>query len=253
MLLHCVLQVHQRIRVRCRQVTAEEGVVTVIDHVHVTPGGVQDGLQAGQAHAEHRIQHNPQPPFPDRVGIHLPQDGIQVGVPRINNNDFPLGLCRFKIHAADFSVFQTVGSFLDGFRHVLGSVPSAGCKQLDTVPDGRVMTGRHHGAVRQLSFLHRKHNLGCRAAHVDKVNLHAFTRQDLAEPDQRLAAEEPPVIPDAKSFFRAAFLLHSPGQRRRHPPDIVPGKSVSDNGSPAACAELNHLVPPFRCHPSSCG
>ena len=44
----------------------------------------------------------------------------------------------------------------------------------------------------------------------------------------------------SQSGISAALLLHSAGKRRGNTPDIVPGESVSDNGSPAACSELNH-------------
>ena len=95
-------------------VPAEERVMTVIDHVHVAAAGVEDGLQAREAHAEHRVQHNPQAAFPDGFRIHLVQDGIQVRVPRVDNRDDTGSLRFLEVHGPHIRFRNAVGLFLDG-------------------------------------------------------------------------------------------------------------------------------------------
>ena len=52
--------------------SAEQGVMPLVDYVHVAPGGDEDGAQGGLGHAVHGVQHHLQRPGADGVHIHRP-------------------------------------------------------------------------------------------------------------------------------------------------------------------------------------
>ena len=238
---HGLLQIHQGVRVGGGQMSAEEGVVAVVDGVNVAAGGVEDGHQARQAHAVHGIQHNARPAPADGRHVDPVHDGIQVGVPGINIDDLPFLPGPVEVNGADVLLRQGVGLLAHGIGDLLAGVPPAPGEQLDAVVNGRVVAGGHRRAVGQVHVLDGEHDLRRGGGQVDEVELHTLPRHHLGEPDGCLPAEEPPVIADAEALLGHALPVHAPGHRRRHPADIAADERIADHGAPAARAELNHV------------
>ena len=56
----------------------------VVDHVHIAAAGIQDGLQTGEADAEHRVKHHTGMTLADLIGADLGKDRIEIGISRIS-------------------------------------------------------------------------------------------------------------------------------------------------------------------------
>ena len=254
MIRHGALQVAQRVRIGRGQMAAEERVVAVVDHVHVTARGEEDRHQAREADAVHRVEHHARPARADGVHVDLLHDGIQVRVARVDELHAACIKRLLERHRGNVLLSQRVRLPGNRRRHILGRVAAAAGEELDAVVDGRVMAGRHGRAVGQAHVLDGEHDLRGRRGEVDKVQPHALRRHDLGKPDCALAAEEAAVIADAEALLRHALPLHAPRHRARHTADIRPGEAVADHRAPAARTKLNHapclLAPPFRRGPS---
>ena len=236
------LQVAQGVRVGGWQMSAEEGIVAVIDDIHIAAGGVEDGHQAGEAHAVHGVQLDAGTAGTDGSHVDLGHDGIQVGIPGVDEGDEPLLAGLVKGDGADLLRGQRVGSLADLVGDLLAGVTSTGGEELDAVVDRRIMAGGDLRAVWQRHVLGGEHQLGRGGRQVDEIQLHALARHDLGEPDGGFPAEEAPVVADTHAGIRNALALHPPCHGTGHPADIAPCEQITNDGAPAASTKFDHRL-----------
>ena len=67
--------------------------------------------------------------------------------------------------------------------------------------------------------------------------------KDLTRPFDRLLGKKPSVIPDDDPFLFHLFLFHFPAHRLRQQLNVLPGKLISYDGSPAAGSKVYHSFP----------
>ena len=241
MIRHRTLKIPQRIGIGRGQMTAEECIVAVVDHVNVAARSEQNGHQARQAHAVHGIKHHARPACADGVHVDLLHDRIQIRIARINEAH-PAGFqCLLKGDDLNLAIRKCIGLLTERTGYLLRGVPSTAGKELDAVVDRRIMAGRYGCAIGEVSILHGKHDLRRRCGEIDKVQPHALASHHLRKPDCRFPAEKAPVIADTETFLFHAFALHAPRQRARYAPDICLGEAIADDFTPAACTKPDHL------------
>ena len=241
-LQHRLLEVGQGLRVRRGQVASEEGVVPVVDDVHVAAAGIEDGQKPRQAHAVHRVQHDARAASADGLGVDLLHDGVQVGVAGVDIDDAALGQALPEGNGPDLLLRQCVGLGLDFVGDCLRRVSAAAGEQLDAVVHGGVVAGGDGRAIGKVPGFYRVHDLRRRRGEVHEVHLDALRGDGLGKPYRGFPGEEAPVVANAELPRR--FPPHPAPQRRGDPLDVDPGEAVADDGPPAAGAKLYHRLPP---------
>ena len=120
-----ILQRTQGCRRRRRKLPAEQGIVALMDGVHLTSGGEKDGLDRGFTHAVHGIQGDLQPAAADSLHIDIVDDIVQVFIQRIdflNQSGFQRPVVFHRPH---FFIFNTADSSISSVCCALASLPPA--------------------------------------------------------------------------------------------------------------------------------
>lgn len=105
---------------------AEEGIVLVVDHVHIAAAGHQDGPQAALADAVHGVYRNAQPGGFDLLHIQELQDAVDILVEGVDLPDLPLLQRHIVVHLGDGCGDDLGDLRLDLIGHRLVRVPAPG-------------------------------------------------------------------------------------------------------------------------------
>ena len=210
-----------------------------MNHVHIAPGGDEDGAQGGFGHAEHGVQHHLQPPGADGVHVHRPDDGVDIGVHGVDRLNLTRPHPLLIENGWDILPLQGGDVGLQAGGDQLVGVPPALDKHLHPVVQGGIVAGSDRHAVGQLIILHREHDEGGGGLPLHHHAGHARAGHHLGGPVGRLLGEEPPVVADEEAPLGRPLLLHLPGQGCGEQLDVGLGKAVADDGPPAAGAELD--------------
>jgi len=153
-----ILQRTQGCRRRRGKFPAEQGVVALMDGVHLTSGCEKDSLDRGFAHAVHGIQGDLQPAAADSLHIDIVDDIVQVFIQRIdflNQSGFQSPVVFHRLH---FFIFNAADIFFDFIGLLRAGIPASCGEHLDTVINGRVMAGGNHHTIGHFMLHHIKHD-----------------------------------------------------------------------------------------------
>ena len=180
---HIIGQLFQRALTWGGHFSAKQGVVLLMDHVHIAAASEQNRSQTAVPHAVHGVDGDTQVRLPDLLHIHHAQHTVDIFVKRI---PFPhnAGCQRLGIRNAsdilrpDFPdlLFDLSG---DGFVRI----PAACSEDLNSVVDGRVVAGCDGHTVGQAHPLDCEHDQGCRGRTIDHIGSEAVSGQNLRRPE----------------------------------------------------------------------
>ena len=163
--------------------SAKEGVVLIVDHVHVAPAGQQQCAQAVAADTIHGVNGDSQPGTPDGAGIDHLQDAVDILVEGIPLPDF--SRCQGIAVGDAFHILwpQLFDLCLDLPGDGEIRVPAAEGEDFDAIVDGRVVAGGDGQTVGQTHLLHREHDQRRGDAAVDHIGTEPVPRQHLRCPE----------------------------------------------------------------------
>ena len=239
---HIVGQHLQPLRAGGGHFSAEQGVVLLMDHVHVTAAGQQDGPQAALADAVHGVNGDAQPGPLDLLHVHHLKDAVDILVEGISLPDQALLHGLVIVHAAHLLRPQQGDLLLDLPGHALIRVPSALGEDLDAVVDGGIVAGGNGQAVGGLHLLDGEHDQRRRRGSGHHKDPEPITRQHLRCPVGGFLGQKAPVIAHADLLAGMSLQQHQPAQPRHHQADVFLGESVGDDGTPSAGSEMDHTV-----------
>ena len=218
----------------------EQGVVAVVDDIHLAAGGQQDRLQARLGDPEHRVQHDVHVGVADGLGVELVDDGVQVPVDGALDGDELAGAGLMGLDATHVGIGQAPQGGGELVSDRLVGVAAAGQEDLDAVVQGRVVGGGHGHPVGGPQTAHRPHGGGGRGGAVDEGDPDAVADEYLNGPPGGGVGQEAAVVADDDALLGRALLKDAVGQPLGQEPDVGAGELIADHGSPAAGAEVDH-------------
>ena len=227
-------------RVRGRQLSAEQRIMPVMYDLQIAAAGHQDRPQTGLAYAVHGVKCDPETGTPDRLRIHQGKDAVDIVVGGILLPHQSLPHRFLIIEAPDAASVRPGDRLFDPVGYGPVRIPAAGGKDLDTVIDGRVVACRDHESVRHVSGFDRIHDQWGGRGAVDHQHTVSAAGKHLRQPVCRFLGKEPAVISDTKLRAGQPLLIHQAAQARRQQTKILFCKAVGDNCPPAPCSELQH-------------
>ncbi len=238
---HVVAQQLQGVSAGGGHLAAEEGVVLLVDHVHVAPAGQQNGAQAALADAIHGVDGDAQVGALDLLGVNDLQNAVDVLVEGIAFPDQTHFHGLIVVDGLHVLRLEEGDLLLDLSGDDLIGVPAAGGEDLDAVVDRGVVAGGDGQTIGSLHLLDGEHDQRGGGGTGDHKDVETIARQDLRRPVGGFLGQETAVIAHTDLLALVSFQQHQLAQAGHHQTDILFGELVCDNRPPSTGTKFNHL------------
>ena len=238
---HVVAQQLQGVSAGGGHFAAKEGVVLLMNDIHVTPAGQQNGAQAALADAIHGVDGDAQVGTLDLLGVNDLQNAVDVLVEGIAFPDQTHFHGLIVVDGLHVLRLEKGNLLLDLSGDDLIGVPAAGGEDLDAVVDRGVVAGGDGQTIGGLHLLDGEHDQRGGGGTGDHKDVETIARQNLRRPVGGFLGQEAPVVADTDLLALVSFQQHQLAKAGYHQTDIFLGEFVCDNRPPSTGTKFNHL------------